>query len=290
MDVIDLLRVQPLLLITAAGLLGLLVGSFLNVVAYRLPVMLERQWRAECAELLTGQDTDATLERFDLVHPRSHCPHCGHGIRAWENVPLLSFLFLRGRCSSCGERIPWRYPLVELGCGLLSALVAWRLGFGWPLLAALAFTWASLALTLIDLDHQLLPDAITLPLLWLGLLCSLGHWFTDPTSAILGAVAGYLVLWSLYQLFRLLTRKEGMGYGDFKLLAAAGAWLGWQQLPLVILLSSFVGALVGITLIVARGRDRNLPIPFGPYLATAAWIALLWGPDLTRAYLRFAGL
>lgn len=290
MDLFNLLAQHPAFLIGTVFLFGLLVGSFINVVAYRLPVMMDRDWRRQCLEYLHPDEPAAEEERFDLIAPRSRCPSCGHRITAVENVPVLSYLFLRGKCSACGTRISPRYPIVEFATALLSAVVAWRLGWGWPLAAALIFTWALIALSLIDFDHKLLPDSITLPLLWLGLLLSLGAVFTDMRSSIIGGAAGYLSLWSVYQLFRLLTGKEGMGFGDFKLLAAIGAWLGWQALPVTILLSSLVGAVVGIALILIRGRDRNIPIPFGPYIAAAGWLALLWGEDITHAYLRFAGL
>lgn len=290
MDLFNLLAQHPAFLTGTVFLFGLLVGSFVNVVAYRLPVMMDRDWRRQCLEYLHPDEPAAEEERFDLIAPRSRCPSCGHRIRAVENVPVLSYLFLRGKCSACGTRISPRYPIVEFATALLSAVVAWRLGWGWPLAAALIFTWALIALSLIDFDHKLLPDSITLPLLWLGLLLSLGAVFTDMRSSIIGGAAGYLSLWSVYQLFRLLTGKEGMGFGDFKLLAAIGAWLGWQALPVTILLSSLVGAVVGIALILIRGRDRNIPIPFGPYIAAAGWLALLWGEDITHAYLRFAGL
>ncbi len=290
MDLFDFLAQQPPLLIGTVFLLGLLIGSFINVVAYRLPIMMERDWRRQCQEYLHPDEPMADEARFDLLVPRSRCPACKHRIKAWENIPVLSYVFLRGKCSACGTRISLRYPGVELVTALLSAVVAWQLGWGWPLVAALIFTWALIALSLIDFDHKLLPDSITLPLLWLGLLLGLATVFTDSRSSIIGAAAGYLSLWSVYQLFRLVTGKEGMGFGDFKLLAAIGAWLGWQALPVTILLSSLVGAVVGITLILARGRDRNIPIPFGPYIAAAGWLALLWGEDITQAYLRFAGL
>lgn len=290
MDPFDFLAQQPPLLIGTVFLLGLLIGSFINVVAYRLPIMMERDWRRQCQEYLHPDEPMADEARFDLLVPRSRCPACKHRIKAWENIPVLSYVFLRGKCSACGTRISLRYPGVELVTALLSAVVAWQLGWGWPLVAALIFTWALIALSLIDFDHKLLPDSITLPLLWLGLLLGLATVFTDSRSSIIGAAAGYLSLWSVYQLFRLVTGKEGMGFGDFKLLAAIGAWLGWQALPVTILLSSLVGAVVGITLILARGRDRNIPIPFGPYIAAAGWLALLWGEDITQAYLRFAGL
>ncbi len=291
MAIIELLSGSPAFYFSVAGLLGLTVGSFLNVVIHRLPVMMEREWRAHCAEL-TENNTPSpnTEEKLTLSAPRSRCPHCGHSITILENIPVLSYLWLRGRCSSCSKKISIRYPLIEFITALLSIVVAWHFGFTWPALAALFFTWALIALTMIDFDHQLLPDNITLPFLWLGLALSLWSVFVDSPTAIIGAIAGYLSLWIVYWAFKLITGKEGMGYGDFKLLALLGAWMGWQMLPVIILLSSAVGAVVGITLILLRGRNRNIPIPFGPYLATAGWIALLWGHDINNAYLRFSGL
>ena len=261
-----------------------MVGSFLNVVIYRLPKMMEREWQTQCAEL-NGQPL-VDHEPFNLVLPRSACPHCQHPISALENIPLLSYLFLRGKCAGCGAHISLRYPVVEAVGGVLSAYAAWHFGFGVAGIAALFFIWALIALTFIDFDTQLLPDAITLPLLWFGLLLNLNNTFTSLANAVIGAVAGYLVLWSVYWLFKLVTGKEGMGYGDFKLLAAIGAWLGWTLLPLVILLSSLVGAVVGIALIVLAKRGRNIPIPFGPYLAGGGLIALFWGQALTESYLQ----
>jgi len=271
-------------LAVAAGVLGLCVGSFLNVVIHRLPKMLEREWRQQCAEL--GGEVLPDEAPFNLAMPRSRCPQCGHPIGVLENIPLLSYLLvLRGKCAGCGQPISPRYPLVEALCGLLSAAVAWQFGPTWLTLGALLLVWALLALSFIDLDTQLLPDAITLPLLWFGLAFNLVGGFVDLGSAVVGAMAGYLALWSVFWLFKLATGKEGMGYGDFKLLAALGAWLGWQQLPVVVLLSSVVGAAVGITLIVFARHGRHVPIPFGPYLAAAGVIALCWGRALTQAYL-----
>ena len=290
MDLLQLLQASPPVFIVVCGLLGLIVGSFLNVVIHRVPLMLDREWREQCRELLEQPPAEPTPESLNLVTPASRCPHCGHRIRAWENIPVLSYLLLRGRCSECGARISPRYPIVELLTGVLSATVAWHFGFGWQAGAALLLTWALIPLSAIDIDHQLLPDAITLPWLWLGLALSLWGVFVDSPTAIIGALAGYLALWTVYQLFKLVTGKEGMGYGDFKLLALLGAWMGWQQLPVIILLSSLVGAVVGIGMIILLGRDRQIPIPFGPYLAAAGWIALLWGHDLTRAYLHWARL
>lgn len=276
--------------LAGATVLGLLLGSFLNVVIYRLPRMLEREWREQCAELRGEPLPDNPEPAFNLIRPASNCPHCGHRVRAWENIPIISYLLLRGRCSECGNPIGARYPMVELVTGALSVLVAWQLGPTPQTLAAMVLVWSLIALTFIDYDTQLLPDQITLPLLWLGILVNTQGWFVDLESAVLGAVAGYLALWIVFHLFRLLTGKEGMGYGDFKLLALLGAWLGWQLLPQIVLVSSLVGAAVGISLVLFQGRDRSKPIPFGPYLAAAGLIALLWGAQLNDAYLRFAGL
>ena len=277
-----------------AGVLGLMVGSFLNVVIHRLPKMMELGWKQQCAELtqtdqadgLAHPDGDGTPHTpYNLVVPRSACPHCNHAISAWENIPIVSYLLLRGKCSGCGAAISPRYPVIEAISGMLCAYAAWHFGFGWTAAGALLLVWALLALTAIDIDTQLLPDDITLPLLWAGLLFNLFGVFTNLSSAVLGAAIGYLALWSVYWLFKLITGKEGMGYGDFKLLAALGAWLGWQMLPLIILLSSLVGAVVGIALIVALKHGRNIPIPFGPYLAGGGLIALFWGQTLTQGYL-----
>ncbi|MEW7975526.1 MAG: A24 family peptidase [Candidatus Thiodiazotropha endolucinida] len=269
--------------------IGLAVGSFLNVVILRLPKMMENQWRSDCAEL-NGEKEIAPSEPFNLSQPASHCPKCQHKIRFWENIPVISWLLLKGRCSNCMTPISPRYPIIEVVTGLFSLVVANHFGVSWATMAALFLTWALIALSVIDFDVQLLPDNITLPYLWLGLLISLGNVFIDPRTALIGAAAGYLSLWSVYQLFKRLTGKEGMGYGDFKLLAMLGAWLGWHYLPQIILLSALVGAVVGILLIVVRGRDRNIPIPFGPYLAAAGWISLLWGDHINQAYMRWSGL
>ena len=266
-----------------ALVLGLCVGSFLNVVIHRLPLMMEREWTAQCAELRGEVAPDHAP--LNLSQPRSRCPACGHAIRALQNIPLLSFLWLRGRCAACSARISWRYPLVELFCGLATAYCALHFGFSFAAAAAMLFVWLMIAATGIDFDTQLLPDSITLPLLWLGLLVNLIGGPVDLRSAVIGAMTGYLFLWSVYWMFRLVTGKEGMGYGDFKLLAAIGAWTGWQMLPLVVLLSSAIGAVVGISLIVFHKHGREVPIPFGPYLAGAGLIALFWGPALTQRYL-----
>jgi len=279
---------------------GLLIGSFLNVVIHRLPIMLEREWRAQAEEIL-GQSpsagtTPAPPGRYNLFVPRSACPKCGAMITAAQNIPVISYLLLKGKCAKCGTKISPRYPIVELVTAILSALVAWKFGFGWYTGAALLLTWLLIALCVIDFDTQLLPDSLTLPLLWIGLLLSLAGTVphiglpVDTRSSIIGAVAGYVSLWSVYQLFKLLTGKEGMGYGDFKLFAALGAWLGWQMLLPIILLSALAGSVLGIALITLRGRDHNVPFSFGPYLAAAGWIALMWGNELVGTYLRATGL
>ena len=287
MEALRLLEHSLPFLLFATAMLGLLVGSFLNVVIHRLPVMMERTWLREMYE---QQDTDQRIAVddavYNLVSPASTCPQCGHRITALENIPVISYLFLRGRCSGCSARIPLRYPLVETVTALLSVIVALQFGYSIQTVAGLAFTWALIPLFMIDFDHQLLPDSITLPLLWGGLLLSLSNVFVDSTSSIIGAAAGYLSLWTIYHLFRLVTGKEGMGYGDFKLLGAIGAWVGWQALPVVVLFSSLVGAVLGIALIMFRGRDHSQPMPFGPFLASAGWLTLLWGNDIIELYLR----
>jgi len=275
---------DPIVFTLSCGVLGLLVGSFLNVVIHRLPKMMERDWHGQCAELRGEALPDG--EPLSLARPRSRCPECGHLIAAMENIPVVSWLFLRGKCSACHKPISVRYPIVEALAGLLTAFAAVHFGFGWPAAGAILLIWCLIALTFIDVDTQLLPDSITLPLLWAGILFNLFGTFTDLQSAVIGAMGGYLSLWSVYWCFKLVTGKEGMGYGDFKLLAAVGAWLGWQILPLTILLSSLVGAVIGIALIVLAKRGRNVPIPFGPYLATAGLLALFWGKELTQSYLR----
>jgi leader peptidase (prepilin peptidase)/N-methyltransferase len=273
----------PAVFVTAGAVFGLAIGSFLNVVIHRLPKMMEREWHAQCAEL--RGEPPAPAPRFNLATPRSSCPACGHRIAALENVPLVSYLWLRGKCAACRAPIGIRYPVVEAFTGVATAYCAWRFGFGYAAFGAMLFTWCMIALTVIDIDTQLLPDSITLPLLWAGLVFNLGGTFVDLQSAVIGAVAGYLVLWIVYWAFRLATGKEGMGFGDFKLLAAIGAWLGWKMLPLVILASSFVGAVAGIALMILARRGRDVPIPFGPYLAGAGLIALFWGKDIVDRYL-----
>lgn len=283
----DILQDSSVLL-PAATLLGLLVGSFLNVVIVRLPLMMEATWKRECATL---QGTDpGTIEDISIAWPASRCNHCQAAIPPWHNIPLLSYLWLRGRCARCQAAIGLQYPVVELLAGLLAMLVMWRFGLSIAGIAALLLSWALLALAVIDLRTQLLPDNITLPFLWLGMLVNCLDGFAPPVDAIIGAIAGYLSLWLVYHGFRLLTGKEGMGYGDFKLLALFGAWLGWQQLPLIILLSSLVGATVGAVLILSRRMPRDRAMPFGPFLAGAGWLALMAGHEITGAYLRFSGL
>lgn len=333
-DFVTVLTLYPAIALTFTLIIGLLVGSFLNVVIYRLPKMMEAEWREQCEELLhcsadaTGavdaepavrddsitqapqsepgqpplpesavegdadaasalhaETADEKKQTFNLCVPRSRCPHCGHQITALENIPIVSYLFLGGKCADCRAPISLRYPSIELTTGLLSMAVIYFFGATWLGLAALIFTWCLIALTMIDIDTQLLPDSITLPLVWLGLIVNSFNGFTSLQSALWGAVAGYLILWSIYWLFKLLTGKEGMGYGDFKLLAALGAWMGWQFLPQIILMSSLVGAVIGIMLMIIKKRGKEIPIPFGPYLAIAGWIALLWGDHINRQYL-----
>ncbi|RKZ80044.1 MAG: prepilin peptidase [Candidatus Parabeggiatoa sp. nov. 1] len=309
----------PYAVFIVVGLLGLIVGSFLNVVIYRLPIMMKREWRVQCIQLLTdeaGNNSNhfwntrflkklgaskrqlrkifrATSLKpsvplhnnpFNLSRPRSHCPHCGHQITVLENIPIASFIWQRGKCTACHQAISIRYPLIEALSAILAIIIAWHFGFGWQLAFALVLTWALLAASIIDFNHQLLPDNITLPLLWLGLLCNSFGLYTSLEESLIGAIVGYLVLWSVYWLFKLATGKEGMGYGDFKLLAMLGAWLGWQAVPMILFISSLAGAVVGISLILLRGHDKNVPIPFGPYLASAGWISLLWGETLTAFF------
>lgn len=280
---IEVLANSPDLVGAYVFFLGLCIGSFLNVVAYRLPVMMKQQWRHDCCELLDQPCNDVSTEPFNLMFPASRCPHCGHQIRWWENIPVIGWVTLRGRCSSCKKPISPRYPIVELGTGLLSLLTISVVGISWAGAFALVATWALIALTLIDLDEQLLPDDITLPLLWLGLAVNTAGTFAPLESAVIGAIAGYLSLWIVYWAFKLLTGKEGMGYGDFKLLAALGAWLGWQMLPAIILISSLAGAVIGIALLAIRRQSTQFA--FGPYLAIAGYIALLWHAPILTWYL-----
>ncbi len=283
------LQQSPTLLIVIVFILGLLVGSFLNVVIYRLPLMMQTGWRRDCLEYL-GMPAEEATETFNLLWPGSRCPVCKTEIKAHQNIPIISYIFLRGKCNHCDAPISLRYPAIEALTATLSALAAWHFGYGFALLFALVLTWSLIALSFIDIDHQLLPDSITLPILWLGLVLSLASIYCDSRASIIGAVAGYLSLWLIYHLFKLLTGKEGMGYGDFKLLALFGAWLGWQYLPLIILLSSLVGAVIGTTMIVFKRHDAGQPIPFGPYLAAAGWLAMVWGNKLNNLYLDFVGL
>jgi leader peptidase (prepilin peptidase)/N-methyltransferase len=291
MDLFDTFRAVPWFYLATATVFGLMVGSFLNVVIHRLPIMMERDWKAQCIEYLGDKivakapEPGASNAKYNLVVPRSACPSCEHRITALENIPVVSYLFLGGKCSACKTSISIRYPLVETATGVLTGFLAWHFGVTWMAGFAVIYLWALIALTFIDADTTLLPDDITLPLLWLGLLINVGGTFTNIGSATLGAVGGYLVLWCVYWAFKLLTGKEGMGYGDFKLLAAIGAWLGWQMLPLVILLSAAVGTVIGIAGIVLNGRDKGAKLPFGPYLAMAGLIALVWGQQLNAWYL-----
>jgi leader peptidase (prepilin peptidase) / N-methyltransferase len=305
-DVAATFTYDPALFAGSVFLLGLVVGSFLNVIIYRLPIMLDREWRSQAAEVLAStpataaspsETSSAPLERFTLSTPRSACPNCKAPIKAWQNIPIVSWLALKGRCASCKTKISARYPTIEFATGVLSAWVAWHFGFGAPAACALLVTWALIALTGIDIDHQLLPDNITLALMWAGLLAAViigpSAGFALPVSAqdaLLGAMLGYGSLWLVFHGFRLITGKEGMGYGDFKLLAALGAWLGWKLLPMVIVLSAATGAVLGILMIVLRGRDRSAPMPFGPYLAAAGWLAMMYGEGLLNLYLRVSGL
>ena len=292
----ELMSNSPTAFITVVFLLSLLVGSFLNVVIYRLPIMLEREWVRQCKETLSAPPSELPDEPFNLMVPRSRCPSCGKQITALQNIPVLSYLLLRGKCANCQSTISLRYPLIEFFTALLTAMVAWRFGFGWEALAAILLTWSFIAISVIDFDHHIIPDSISLPLVWVGLALSLFHpvanaevLFIEPKTAIIGALAGYLSLWSVYQLFKMLTGKEGMGYGDFKMLAVVGAWLGWQMILPVILFSAIVGAVTGIMLIVIQGRDRSTPIPFGPYLAAAGWIAMMWGDAIVAGYFDYMG-
>ncbi|MCG3202306.1 MAG: Type 4 prepilin-like proteins leader peptide-processing enzyme [Gammaproteobacteria bacterium] len=287
----DSLSATPVLTYIAAIAIGLVVGSFLNVVIHRLPIMMEREWRAHCAEL-AGNASESTREPepYNLCRPRSCCPKCKHPIRAHENIPLLSWVLQKGRCRGCGERISLRYPTVEILGAVLGVLALWRFGPTLPALGAAGLGWALLAAAAIDLDHQLLPDSITLPALWAGLALNVHDVYAPLHAAVLGAIAGYLLLWLVYWAFKLTTGKEGMGYGDFKLLAALGAWAGWQQLPVIVLLASATGAIVGISFVLFRWRGRSQPIPFGPFLACAGWIAVLWGPAISGGYLRLTGM
>ncbi len=286
MEILTVFETEQWLFYTAIVLFSLSVGSFLNVVIYRLPLMLERDWRQQCHEFLE-LETPATAgeKKIGLAKPASSCPHCGHSIRAWENIPVISYLLLRGRCSSCKTPISLQYPAIESITALLSVAVAWKFGVSLQTAGGLLFTWMLIALTMIDVHKQLLPDNLTLPLLWLGMGFALFDTYTSLQASVIGAMAGYTILWTVFQTFKLITGKEGMGFGDFKLLAALGAWMGWSMLPQIILVSSVVGAIIGSIMLVAGKTRRQQPIPFGPYLAIAGWIALLWGQDINQAYL-----
>ena len=284
----EILVYQPWVFMSGALLLGMIVGSFINVLVWRLPKMLEREWRAQAHEVL-GLPAEPVAAPYNLMHPNSCCPRCNHPIRPWENIPLLSYVLLKGRCSSCHQPIGARYPITELACGLISAVVAWHFGFGWAAGAVLLLSWGLLAMSLIDADHQLLPDVLVLPLLWLGLILNSFGVFVSLHDALWGAVAGYMSLWSVFWVFKLITGKDGMGHGDFKLLAMLGAWGGWQILPMTLLLSSLVGVMGGLILLRLRKAHASTPMPFGPYLAIAGWIALLWGGQITDFYLQSVG-
>ncbi len=292
---IDLLSHSPGILAGFVFLFGLLLGSFFNVVIYRLPLIMHLEWMQSARDFSeeTWGHVPAPLNQhpekfptlpFNLAKPASRCPKCGHQIRWYENIPVFSYLALRGQCSQCKTKISPRYPIIEFVTGALSAFIAWRMGFTWPMAFALILTWSLICLTMIDFDYKLLPDQITLPLVWLGLLINLQATFVPLNEAVIGAAAGYMILWSIYWLFKLATGKEGMGYGDFKLLAALGAWMGWKLLPLIILLSSLVGSIIGLSMIIFLGRDKQIPIAFGPYLAIAGWIAFFWGDDILRHF------
>ncbi len=281
---------NALLFCIIAAIFGLIIGSFLNVVIYRLPKMMENEWRAQCHEFLEIEENNLQAQSFNLIKPDSTCPHCGHAITAMENIPVLSYLFLGGKCSQCHTPISKRYPLVELLSAILTVVIASHYGYSYQALFAMVLTWALIALTFIDIDKQLLPDSITLPFIWIGLILNSNGLFTDIHSSLFGAVTGYLVLWIIYQLFKLATGKEGMGYGDFKLLALFGAWFGYQSLPLIIILSAGVGTIITLMMIALGKQQQQQTIPFGPYLAMAGWIAMLWGDTITTAYLRWANV
>lgn len=292
---IDLLKHDLWLFTFLMLVVGLLVGSFLNVVIYRLPIMFKKEWKDDCSDYLKEnynasiqlKEHNEASEPFNLIKPDSTCPNCGHKIRAWENIPVISYLFLRAKCSNCKTSISFRYPFIEILTAALSAICAWHFGFNLAGMSAIVLSWALISLAWIDYDTQYLPDQITLPFIWLGLLLNLDNTFTDIHSSVIGAIAGYLSLWTVYQVFKLLTKKEGMGFGDFKLLALLGAWMGWQLLPLIIILSSLVGSVIGVSLILFKKHQREKPIPFGPYLAIAGWIALVWGDQINQSYINW---
>ncbi|MFT4561572.1 MAG: leader peptidase (prepilin peptidase)/N-methyltransferase [Gammaproteobacteria bacterium] len=282
---IELLQLNPTLFTVVAGIMGLLVGSFLNVVIHRLPLMMEREWRGECESFLSSDSTPDESEPFNLMTPRSRCPSCNHEISALENIPVISYVVLGGKCKACKASISARYPVIEVTSAIVAIAVSLRFGFGAAGISALALSWCLISLAAIDMDTQLLPDAITLPLLWAGIIVNFFGVFVSLKESVLGAILGYLSLWTVFWGFKLATGKDGMGYGDFKLLAVLGAWLGWQVLPIVIIVSSVVGACFGISMMLFAAHDKSKPIPFGPYLAIAGWIALIWGDDITQRYL-----
>lgn len=289
MTLLTLLEQSSGALLCLLFVLGLIVGSFLNVVIYRLPIMLNRQWREECCEFLEIDNTKTPEQsKFNLSVPRSTCPNCEHQITALENIPVISYLFLGSKCSACSATISIRYPSIELLTGILSVICGWYFGFSIETLMLLLLTWSLICLSLIDFDHQILPDNITLPMLWLGILCNYFGLFTDLNSSILGAIFGYMAFWSVYIIFKFVTGKEGMGHGDFKLLSMFGAWLGWQYLLQIIIVSSFLGAIAGIALMIFHKHKKSKPIPFGPYIAIAGWIAIFWGDQLNTLYLNWA--
>ncbi len=287
---------QHLFLVASmAAIVGLLMGSFLNVVIYRLPMMLNNMWLQECSQFMHEKQGSPLLKPeatpfINLAWPNSHCPDCKHALGFLENIPVLSYILQKGQCKHCHKKIANRYPFVEILTAILTTITVATLGLNWLTWMALLLTWALIALSFIDLDHKILPDDLTLPFLWLGLIINCFFVFTTPVDAILGAVVGYLSFWSVYQLFKLITGKEGMGYGDFKLMALLGAWLGWQSIPLIIILSSVLGAIIGLTLIVFKGHDKSNPIPFGPYIALAGWIAMLWGDIIISKYFHYIGI
>lgn len=293
MELIAALRENPTFFLIVVGLFSLLIGSFLNAAIYRIPIILENSWKEECEELFNPKDNDESSEekeKFNLFLPRSQCPNCDHMITAWENIPVISYLFLGGKCSSCKTSISIQYPLLEIFTALVSVFVAWKIGFGWQTLAALVFTWMLITLSMIDAKTMLLPDNLTLPLMWFGIAANYNGMFIDLQSSVLGAIIGYLSLWSLFHVFRLITGKEGMGYGDFKILAAIGAWGGWQILPFTIFAASTLGAVIGILMILAQGKEgnkENQQIPFGPWLAFAGFIGFLWRSEITTFFMHY---
>jgi leader peptidase (prepilin peptidase)/N-methyltransferase len=285
MSVIQLFQTQPVFFVITMALLGMCVGSFLNVVIYRLPKMMQQDWQEQCCELLDIKNEKGEEQQVNLIFPGSSCPACQHKITPLENIPVISYLFLKGRCKSCNVKISPQYPLIEILTGLTTAYITWHFGFSLQTLFAVLLTWALICLSVIDLEHSLLPDDITLPFMWLGLACNIFGVFTDITSSLIGAMLGYSILWFIFMSFKVITGKEGMGYGDFKLLALLGAWLGWQSLPLIILLSSITASIIGIAMIIFKGKDKAAAFPFGPYLAIAGWITLLWGEEIIGTYL-----